>query len=74
MGILADDSIRHQMEANTPMGRVGQPEDIAACVVYLTSPASSWVAGKVFEIDGAPNTPPSPSRSPPSESGPKMRP
>ncbi len=34
------------------MRRVGQVEDIAACAVYLASPASSWVTGKVFEIDG----------------------
>ena len=50
--VLTDDSIRQQMEANTPMGRVGQPEDVAACVVYLAGPASSWVTGKVFEVDG----------------------
>jgi 7-alpha-hydroxysteroid dehydrogenase len=50
--VMTDDSIRRQMEQNTPMQRVGQPEDIAACVVYLTSPASSWVTGKVFEVDG----------------------
>jgi 7-alpha-hydroxysteroid dehydrogenase len=50
--VLTDDSIRNTMVANTPMGRVGQVEDIAAAVVYLTSPASSWVTGKVFEVDG----------------------
>ena len=50
--VMTDDSIREQMVTNTPMQRVGQPEDIAACVVYLTSPASSWVTGKVFEVDG----------------------
>ena len=50
--VLTDDDIRKQMETNTPMQRVGQPEDIAACVVYLTSPASSWVTGKIFEVDG----------------------
>jgi 7-alpha-hydroxysteroid dehydrogenase len=50
--VMTDDTIRAQMEQNTPMQRVGQPEDIAACVVYLTSPASSWVTGKVFEVDG----------------------
>ena len=50
--VLTDDTIRAQMEQNPPMGRVGQPADVAACVVYLTSPASSWVTGKVFEVDG----------------------
>ena len=36
--VLTDDDIREQMETNTPMQRVGQPEDIAACVVYLDQP------------------------------------
>jgi 7-alpha-hydroxysteroid dehydrogenase len=50
--VLTDDTIRQQMEDNTPMRRVGQVEDIAAAVIYLTSDASSWVTGKVFEVDG----------------------
>ncbi|HEY3832568.1 MAG TPA: glucose 1-dehydrogenase [Acidimicrobiia bacterium] len=50
--VLTDDSITQQMLTNTPMQRVGEPEDIAAAVLYLVSPASSWVTGKVFEIDG----------------------
>jgi len=50
--VLTDESVRRQLEDNTPMRRVGQVEDIAAFAVYLASPASSWVTGKVFEIDG----------------------
>jgi 7-alpha-hydroxysteroid dehydrogenase len=50
--VLTDESVRRQMEDNTPMRRVGQVEDIAAGVVYLASPAASWITGKVFEIDG----------------------
>jgi 7-alpha-hydroxysteroid dehydrogenase len=50
--VLTDETVRHQLEDNTPMHRVGQVEDIAACVVYLASPAASWVTGKIFEIDG----------------------
>ena len=55
--VLTDDSIRHRLESNTPMQRVGQPEDIAAAVVYLASDAASWVTGKVFEIDGGVEAP-----------------
>jgi 7-alpha-hydroxysteroid dehydrogenase len=55
--VLTDDSIRRQLEDNTPMHRVGQPEDIAAAVLYLASDASSWVTGKVFEIDGGVESP-----------------
>jgi 7-alpha-hydroxysteroid dehydrogenase len=55
--VLTDDSIRRRLEGNTPMQRVGQPEDIAAAVVYLASDAASWVTGKVFEIDGGVEAP-----------------
>jgi NAD(P)-dependent dehydrogenase (short-subunit alcohol dehydrogenase family) len=35
-----------------PLGRVGQADDIAYCVVYLASPASAYVTGQDFIIDG----------------------
>ena len=35
-----------------PQGRMGQPEDIALAAQYLASPASSFVSGKVLEVDG----------------------
>ncbi len=49
---LSSGGLREKMEALTPMGRLGTPEDIAAMAVYLASPASSWVTGKIFEVDG----------------------
>ena len=55
--VLTDSEVRRQLEANTPMHRVGQPEDIAAAVVFLASDASSWVTGKIFEIDGGVESP-----------------
>jgi 7-alpha-hydroxysteroid dehydrogenase len=55
--VLTDPEIRERLEANTPMHRVGQPEDIAAAVLYLASDASSWVTGKIFEIDGGTESP-----------------
>jgi 7-alpha-hydroxysteroid dehydrogenase len=47
-----NDELRGKMEALTPMGRIGTVEDIAVAALYLASPASSWVTGKVFEVDG----------------------
>ncbi len=43
---------RAKLEAATPMGRIGQPEDVAAAALYLCSPAGAWVTGKIFEVDG----------------------
>lgn len=50
--VMTNDDLRTQMENNTPLRRIGAPEDIAATVVYLASPAGSYVTGKVIEVDG----------------------
>ena len=47
-----------RMVRQTPLKRLGEPDDIALAALYLASPAASFVTGKVFEIDGgieAPN-------------------
>lgn len=36
----------------TPLARLGEPEDIALAVLYLASPASSWITGQVLAVDG----------------------
>jgi 7-alpha-hydroxysteroid dehydrogenase len=41
-----------EMERATPLGRIGDPEDIAAAVLYLSSPAGRYVTGKLLEVDG----------------------
>ena len=38
--------------ANYPLGRYGQPKDIALAIIYLLSDASSWVTGSNLVIDG----------------------
>jgi len=50
--VLTDDNLRTTMEATTPLKRIGDPEDIAATIVYLCSPAGAYVTGKVLEVDG----------------------
>ena len=52
LSLFVTGELREQMEARTPMHRLGTPEDVAAMALYLASPASSWVTGKVFEVDG----------------------
>jgi NAD(P)-dependent dehydrogenase (short-subunit alcohol dehydrogenase family) len=37
---------------NTALGRLGAPEDIANAVLYLCSPASSWLTGEVLDLNG----------------------
>jgi 3-oxoacyl-[acyl-carrier protein] reductase len=44
--------LRQQTEAQTPLGRIGQPDDIAPAAVYLASADSQWVTGETFYISG----------------------
>jgi 7-alpha-hydroxysteroid dehydrogenase len=50
--VMQTDELRDALEASTPLQRIGDPEDIAAAVVYLASPAGSYITGKVIEVDG----------------------
>ena len=50
-GIIESD-LRKQVEAQTPLGRIGQPQDIAPAVVFLASDDSSWVTGETLFIAG----------------------
>ncbi len=57
--ITQDAAWRAQVEAATPLRRLGTVEDVAAAVVYLASPAGSYLTGAVLEVHGglqAPNT------------------
>jgi 7-alpha-hydroxysteroid dehydrogenase len=45
-------AMRQAMETNTPLKCLGTPQDIAAAALYLASPASAWVTGKIIDVDG----------------------
>jgi 7-alpha-hydroxysteroid dehydrogenase len=50
--VASDDRTRGEMESKTPLGRIGEADDIAAAVLYLSSPAGGYLTGKVLEVDG----------------------
>ena len=45
-------SIDERLQKQIPLGRLGKPDDIANMVVYLASPAGSWITGSIIVIDG----------------------
>jgi NAD(P)-dependent dehydrogenase (short-subunit alcohol dehydrogenase family) len=49
---LDDDSFRDAFLDDTPMKRVGTPEDVAYCALYLASDESSYVTGANYAVDG----------------------
>ncbi len=50
--VLTDDGLRGQMEQATPLRRIGDPQEVAAAVVFLAAPASGYITGKILEVDG----------------------
>jgi 3-oxoacyl-[acyl-carrier protein] reductase len=49
---IAESEMRKQIEASTPLGRIGQPEDIAPAAVFLASADSAWITGETLFIAG----------------------
>ncbi len=49
---ITESDFRTQVEAQTPLGRIGQPQDIAPAAVFLASPESAWITGETLYISG----------------------
>jgi 3-oxoacyl-[acyl-carrier protein] reductase len=49
---IGESEFRKQVEAQTPLGRIGQPGDIAPAAVFLASSDSAWITGETFYISG----------------------
>ena len=49
---ITESEMRKQIEAQTPLGRIGQPGDIAPAVVFLASADAAWITGETLYISG----------------------
>lgn len=61
--LLSNDRARKSSEAMVPLGRIGQPDDIARAIGWLLNPENNWLTGQVLSIDGGMSS----SRSAPSK-------
>ena len=55
--VMQTEELRVALEAGTPLKRIGQPEEIAAAVVYQASDAGAYITGKIHEVDGGIESP-----------------
>jgi 3-oxoacyl-[acyl-carrier protein] reductase len=49
---FAEGDFRKTVESQTPLGRIGQPEDIAPLVAFLASSDASWITGETYHVSG----------------------
>ena len=49
---LADPDYLEEVLDHTPMGRIGEPEEVASAVAFLCLPASSYITGECIAVDG----------------------
>lgn len=50
------DEMFHQLSAAQPIGRMGQPEEIASLTAFLCSDEAAFITGSAYEIDGGSST------------------
>jgi 3-oxoacyl-[acyl-carrier protein] reductase len=49
---FAESDFRKQVESQTPLGRIGQPQDVAPLAVFLATDDSAWISGEAFYVAG----------------------
>jgi 3-oxoacyl-[acyl-carrier protein] reductase len=52
MTAVLSEAVRQEFLRSIPMGRSGQPEEVAELVAFLISPASNYITGQVIHISG----------------------
>lgn len=50
--VVSDKAAMERVLSRTPLGRVGQPDEIGSVAAFLASPASSYITGQVLYVDG----------------------
>ncbi|HEU5196869.1 MAG TPA: glucose 1-dehydrogenase [Methylomirabilota bacterium] len=51
-GGITESDLRRQVEAQTPLGRIGQPRDVAPAVAFFASDDAAWISGETLLITG----------------------
>jgi len=49
---VSSEEIRERLKQHIPIGRIGEPEDVAALVMFLASEAAAFVTGTIVPVDG----------------------
>ena len=50
--LTASETAEQASLAMHALGRLGEPDDVAAAIVFLLDPANSWITGQVVGVDG----------------------
>jgi tropinone reductase I len=51
-GVLGNEAYRQEVIGRTPLGRIGEPQEVAAAVAFLCLPAASYITGQTLAVDG----------------------
>jgi 3-oxoacyl-[acyl-carrier protein] reductase len=49
---LQDENAKRMLEGSFPLKRIGDPEDVANAILFLSSDDSKWITGTVMTLDG----------------------
>jgi 3-oxoacyl-[acyl-carrier protein] reductase len=51
-GGFVGSQFQKMFESQSPLGRIGQPDDVAPAVVFLASPDARWITGETLVVSG----------------------